>query len=143
MPTGTTFDTLLELRAVGDAAETATSTETIVDMGDAEFRADLVIDVTAIDVANGNEHYQIIFELSSSATFASTIVSAAQVDLGDQSVIVGNSDVDSTTGKIVLGVTNNVSGTVYRYVRLANVIAGTSPSIDYNAHLAIQGTAAG
>ena len=70
-----------------------------------------------------------------SATFASTIEEVAVIELGANEVLRG--DQDSTTGRYILPVRNEINGTVYRYARVYTVVAGTiATGINYKAFLA-------
>lgn len=111
------------------------SSDKIIDTGGTGiFKADMVIDVTAIDVASGSELYVIIIEGSDSATFASGIEQLAALQVGDSSVVSGAADVDSTTGLYILPFINQIATRRYRYLRVNQVLSGTTPSITYTAH---------
>lgn len=132
-----TYDDLLEMKA--SAAVTATAVESlIIDTCSTTsyFNGTVVIDVSAIDVTTGDENYIIHVQGSSSATFASDIVNLATLELGDGNT--GGADVVSGTGRYELKFGNEIpqNGTTYRYLRLSNVVAGTSPSITYAAFAA-------
>ena len=76
----------------------------------------LIFDISAIDTSSGNETYTIRLEVSNSATFASGVVeinSLSVMAAGQQAVLFDNT----------------VNGTVYRYVRIRFVLAGTTPSL--------------
>lgn len=95
---------------------------------------DLVVDVSAIDGVTGDEAYQIHFQLSQSATFASGIFNRATLQMGD---MTGSTAEDEYgTGRVVLGVDNEHKGVLYRYGRIYMQIAGTTPSINFVAYLA-------
>lgn len=139
-----TFDALLSLRAVGDGNETSSGDETlIVDVGAGEVRGDWVVEVTNIDFTTGDEVYRIILEGSNSATFASGVEPLAEVQLADATAYVGNGDVDGAAGRYVCGISNKRRDTVYRYLRVTNVLGGTTPIIDYVSFLSKLGSAAG
>ena len=61
-----TFDANLEFKDAGLVASSAAaqvdSAAKVVDVGTGFFKGDLVIDVTAIEVATGNEGYRIAIE---------------------------------------------------------------------------------
>jgi hypothetical protein len=131
------FDGLLEFKDAGliaaDAAATVASVAKIGDVGTGVWQADLVIDITAVEVADGNEKFAVKFQGSSSATFASDVNTLAVMEFGDSSV-TGNS-ADSAVGRYVLGVTNQgADGTTYRYVRVYTDVTGTvGTGINYTA----------
>jgi hypothetical protein len=124
----------------GAAASTATGNGSvggsarILDLGTGFVKASLVIDVSAIDVASGDELYTLIVEVSSSATFASDVNQAELIRFGD-STTTGQS-VDSVVGRYSRTIYNSANGeTPKRYMRIRHVIAGTSPSITYSAFI--------
>jgi len=136
-------DSDLEVKDAGliatSAAATVSSVAKVIDTGGGFFEGNVVIDVTAIEIASTNEIYTIILEGSSSATFASVIAPLAVILLGANAVIVGESDVDSTTGRYILPFRNERDEVVYRYLRLYTVVAGTIATgggINYEAYLA-------
>ena len=105
-----------------------------LDLGAARMDGRVIVDVTALDVANGDEIYTLEFQLSNTSGFGSGVVVSAALRLGDSSTTGGSAD--STTGRQELGVTNEVNGVTYRYARMFTRCAGTSPSINYTAFLA-------
>ena len=133
------IDSTHELKDAGlvaaDAAGTVSAVAVIVDLGAGEVNGHLVIDVSAIEIADNDEVYKITLQGSSSATFASTIVDLAEVTLGANEVIGG--DVDSTVGRYMVPFTTEKNGTVYRYVRVYCDVSGTiATGINSTAHLA-------
>lgn len=99
----------------------------------------LMIDISAIEVASGDEKYEIEFQLSDSSTFASGNVVAGVIKLGDSSVTGGSAD-NATGGPITLGVCNEFQGTRYRYGRLYCRIAGSIVTgINFTAYAVPQG----
>lgn len=137
-----TFDANLEFKDAGLVASSAAaqvdSAAKVVDVGTGFFKADMVIDVTAIEVASGNEAYKICVEASDNSGFSSgTEVELQSILIGDSSVTGG--DVDDTTGRYVLPFTNRgVDGTCYRYLRLYTTVQGTiATGINYSAFASI------
>lgn len=133
------FDSRLELKDAGLVAASAGATvdgsAKILDLGTSYVSGDVVVDITAIEVASGNELYEIEWQLSSSSTFASAINVAAVLKLGDSSVTGGSAD--NATGRHILRVSNEFNGTVFQYARLYTRIAGTiATGINYIAFLA-------
>jgi hypothetical protein len=98
----------------------------ILDLGAARVDARVIVDVSTIDVSSGDESYRLRVQLSNSATFASGIFCPVTLELGD-STVTGNS-ADSAVGRYEVPFSNEVNGTTYRYVRVNQVIAGTTPS---------------
>lgn len=133
------FDAATELKDAGLVAASAAAqvdgADKIIDFGGAIMtEGDLVVDVTAIEVASGDEKYEIEWQLSSSATFASGVVTAAVIKLGDSSVT--GSSADSAAGRYVQAVSNEHGGTQYRYARIYTRIAGAiATGINYTAFL--------
>jgi len=121
------FDAALEMRDAGlvtaSAASLVDGAAKILDLGLSMFEADLVIDVTVVEVATGNEKLEIEWQLSNSASFASGNVCATVVKIGDSTV--NGSSADSTTGRYVQPVHNEFNGTIYRYARLYERYTGT------------------
>ncbi len=132
------FDSQLELKDAGlvaaSAAAQVDSAAKILDLGLARIDATVVIDVTAVEIASNDERYDIVAQFSNSASFASGIVDGAVLVLGAHELLPG--DTDSTTGRYELKVTNEYDGTLYRYMRLYTVVAGSiATGINYSAFL--------
>ncbi len=106
---------------VASAAKVFDTESTTTPVG--RFPVAVVINISALDVADGNETYDLIFEGSNSATFAS-----GNQQLG--SIVVG------ATGRYTILADNEQGGTVYRYFRIRAALAGTTPSITYVAFMA-------
>jgi len=129
-----TYDALLALKDAGllaaSAAWQVASANRILDIGTGYFRGDCVIDVTAIEIATGDERYTMVIQGSTSPTFASGIANLAELTIGDGSAIgtaqgTSGVDVDDTTGRYVLPFTNERNGVYYPYIRGRVFIAGT------------------
>jgi len=140
-----TFDADLEMKETGliaaDAAWTVASAARVIDAGTGRFEAKCVIDVSAIEIASGDERYTILIQGSSSASFASDIVILAALPLGDGSTIgtaFGSSgvDVDDAVGRYVLPFTNERNNLYYRYLRGWTDVAGAiATGINFTAFL--------
>jgi len=130
-----TFDADLEMKdasaAIGaDAAWQVASAAKVLDVGTGLFCGKCIIDVSAIEIATGNESYTFIIQGSSSATFASDIVILAMLPVGDGSTLgtqYGSSgvDVDDTAGRYVLPFQNERNDIYYRYIRGWTDVEGT------------------
>jgi len=132
-----TYDNALLIRAAG-AAITATETGSVIlDLGAGMMDADLVVDVTAIDVTTGDEAYSLMLEVSPDATFgtAGNIRVAAELRIGGATFTAPNGAAD-TVGRFIIPFRNERNGTIYRYARLYTLIAGTTPSLTFSAFLA-------
>jgi hypothetical protein len=144
-----TVDMLLLLKDAGliaasGAAQVGGSNK-ILDMGAtlpstnqplAEFEADVVIDVTAIETDTNNEKYTIIVQGSTSPTFASGIINLCQLELAAAGATSGGADVAGAVGRYVLPMTNWQKNALYRYIRIYVVVAGTiATGINFTAYL--------
>lgn len=130
-----TFDALLEFKdsggVVASGAATVDSAAKVVDVGTGFFQGNLVIDVTAIEVATGDELYTISVEGSNDPGFSSGVeVELASLRLGDSSLT--GSDTDNIAGRYVLPFNNRAGisttypdGTCWRYLRVYTTVAGT------------------
>jgi len=139
---GYTFDSDLQLKDAGviaaSAAAQVSSADKIVDLGAGRVDAVAVIDLSEVEVATGNESYHIEVQFSNSNTFASTNIVGPVIKLGDSTVNFGSADTPAT-GRIELPFTNEILGTIYRYVRLYTRIAGTiATGIGYTAFIGKQ-----
>ena len=132
------YDHSLLLKDAGlvaaDAAATVDSSARVIDLGDARFDGRVIVDVTAVEVADNNELFHVIAQFSDSATFASGIVNGPALVFG--AFEVTKQSADSATGRYELPVTNEILGATYRYMRLWTEVAGTvGTGIHYSAFL--------
>jgi hypothetical protein len=137
-----TFDSDTELKdtsaaiAVSAAAQVG-GADKVLDLGAGRMDGVVVIDVTALNVAAGDEA-TVFFQLSdggpTTALFeAGNWIAGASKIFGD--VTLNGSKVDSVIGHYELPVSNEINGTVYRYARLYTLIAAAG-SLTYRAFLA-------
>lgn len=128
------FDADLQLKDAGliaaDGAWQVSSANQIIDVGAGRFEGRVIIDVSAIEIASGDERYTHLIMGSTSATFASGIVILAALPMGDGSTIgtaFGSSgvDVDDTVGRFEIGFCNERNNTYYRYIRGWTDVAGS------------------
>lgn len=138
-----TYDTALELKDAGlvasSAAATVSSAAKVLDLGDGFVEGNIVLEVSALEIASNDEKYDIIAQLSPDAAFgtAGNIVDKCGLCLCAAEVTLTDSTKDSEVGRFVLPFDNEVNGTVYRYMRLYTVVAGTiATGINYTAFLA-------
>ncbi len=129
---GFTYDALHLLKASG--AVTATGASSILTLGDARWDGRVIVDVSALDVSSGDEAYELRVQVSDSASFASGNQTVGAFKFGDSTVTGGSAD--TVVGRYELGVSNEFNGTIYTYVRINAVVAGTTPTITYAAYLA-------
>lgn len=128
-----TYDHALLLKAAGLVAASAAGS-VILDLGDGLFDGDLVIDVTALEVASTDEIYTVALEGSSVAAMTSLSVTLAEKQLGN---VPAPADADTTTGRHIIPVRNELNGVLYRYVRIYTTVAGAiATGINYTAFLA-------
>ncbi len=135
-----TFDAEMQLKDAGLVGSTAAATvgggAKVIDLGTARFEGVAIIDVTAIEIASNDELYDIVLEVSSSATFASDIEQAAHLQLGATEVRDGGA-IDSPVGRYELMFCNEQADTVRRYLRARTVVSGTvATGINYSAWVA-------
>lgn len=132
-----TYDASLLFKDAGlvasSAAATVSSAAKIVDIGLGTFRGRMIVDVSAIEIATGDEIYNICVQLSNSSTFASNFETAAKLELGAASPLLG--DIASTAGRYKIDFDNEFNGTYYQYARVYTVVAGTiATGINYTAY---------
>jgi len=136
--TQVTFDAALTLDA-GTVAITSTGLGSVtnIDLGGGgtwaknttaavmAWNGQLVLNVSDIDDADGNETYAVSLELGTDASFTT-------------SILVGTTDIPRATGTgtFIVPVNNELNEVLYRYARLSLVLAGTTPSITLLAFLA-------
>lgn len=133
-----TFDKATEMKDAGAVTASAGAqvggSAKILDLGAGLMEGTAVLDVTALDVASADEKYEIEWQLSNDAAFATGIVVAAVVKLGATAATGGSAA--TVIGRVAQLVANEFQGTIYRYARLFHRIGGTTPSINYKAFLA-------
>ena len=132
------YDVKLELKDAGlvaaDAAGQVDSSNQILDVGDAECKGHLIVDVTAIEIQSNDEVYKISLQGSSESDFADTYEDLVILELGAKEVLGG--DQDSLVGRYKIPFTNERNGTVYRYLRSYTDVNGTiTTGINYSAYL--------
>jgi hypothetical protein len=113
-----TFDNLLLLKDAGaitvDAGGTVASVARIVDVGDAHMDGVAVVDIGAIDTANGT--YVLRIQGSTTLGFGTPVELAARAI--------------TATGRTEIPFNNEAGGLYYRYVRCYNDVSGATPSIN-------------
>lgn len=134
------FDAEMEFKDAGliaaDDAAQVDSADKIIDVGDARFEAVMIIDVSAVEIADNNEFYRIIVQGSSSSTFASDIQNLAEMTLGATEVRPGGA-IDSVAGRYELPFTNEQNDLRYRYLRVYIDVGGTiATGVNFTAYAA-------
>ena len=128
-----TYDSSTELKAAGLLA--ASTDGTILDLGDGIVDGYLVFDVSAVEVATGNEIYTVSLEGSNVAAMTSGSVCLAKKVFGN--LVVPMDAALSAAGRYVVPFRNEENGTIFRYVRLSTLIAGTiATGINFSAFIA-------
>ena len=116
-----TYDDDLSLK---DAGLLASSTDgSILDLGAGLVDGFLVIDLTACEIATGDEIYTVSLEGSTVAAMTSASVCLAKKVFGN--LVVPMDAALSTAGRYVIPFRNEEGGSTFRYVRLSTLIAGT------------------
>lgn len=128
-----TYDDDLEMKA---AALVASSIDgSILDLGEGLVDGFLVIDMSACEIATGDEIYTISLEGSTVAAMTSLSICLAKKVFGN--LVVPMDAALSAAGRYVIPFRNEENGTLYRYVRLSTLIAGTiATGINFAAFLA-------
>lgn len=128
-----TYDTALSAKAAGLLA---TSTDgSIIDLGAGLVDGFLVIDLTACEVASGDERYTVSLEGSNASDMASGSVCLAKKVFGN--LVVPMDAALSASGRYVIPFRNEEGGSTFRYVRLSTLIAGTiATGINFSAFIA-------
>jgi len=137
-----TKDTDLEMKDAGlvaaSAAAQVDSAAQVLDLGAGFVSGNVVIDITAIEIADNDEIFDIVFQLTNTAAFATdtAIVDRCSMTFCAKEVQRTDCNADSVIGRYILPVDNEIAGTVYRYARLYTVCAGTVGTvINYVASL--------
>lgn len=128
-----TYDSALSLKDAGLVAASADGS--ILDLGEGLVDGFLVIDVSAVEIASGDERYTISLEGSNVAAMSSGSVCLAKKVFGN--VVVPMDAALSAAGRYVVPFRNEDGGTTYRYVRLSTLVAGTiATGINFSAFIA-------
>jgi hypothetical protein len=135
------FDRLLQLKDAGlvaaDGAAQVGGVAKVLDLGPGRVDGIIVIDVTAIEVATGNETYHIIVQGSNTADLSAGKVFLGSLLLGANAAILD--DADSVVGRHELHFSNERVGTLYQFIRLYTDVSGTiATGINFSAFLAQQ-----
>ena len=122
-----TFDIDLYLHdgtsLTSSASGTVDSAAVVLDLGTGFVDADLILDVSALDVDDGDEIVTVQVMVSTTE-IATEVRCQTQFEIGDSAVIKG--DVDRDTGRYIIPFNNmDEDGTCYRYMHLYFTLAGT------------------
>lgn len=128
-----TYDNALLLKAAGLVAASADGS--ILDLGVGLVEGYIVVDMTACEVASGNEIYTVSLEGSNVAAMDSGSVCLAKKVFGN--LVVPMDAALSASGRYIIPFRNEEGGTTYRYVRLSTLVAGTvATGINFSAFIA-------
>lgn len=128
-----TYDNALSMKAAGLVAASADGS--IVDLGEGFVKGYLVFDVSAIEIASGDERYTLSLEGSNVAAMTSGSVCLAKKVFGN--LIVPMDAALSAAGRYAVPFTNEEGGTTYRYIRLSTLVAGTiATGINFSCFIA-------
>lgn len=128
-----TYDNALSLKGAGLVAATTTEA-TILDLGAGLVDGYLVLDVSAVEVATGDEKYTVHLEGSNVAAMTSGSVTLANIPLGN---LTAPADAATGTGRFVVPFRNEQNGATYRHVRIYTLVAGTvATGINFSAFIA-------
>ena len=127
------YDGDLELKAAG--ALTTSTDGNILDLGAGLVDGYVVLDVSAVEIGSGDEIFTISLEGSNVANMSSGSVCLAKKVFGN--LVVPMDAALSAAGRYVIPFRNEEGGTLYRYVRLSTLIAGSiSTGISFSAFIA-------
>ena len=133
------FDSGMEFKDAGAIAASAAaqvdSAAKYVDVGTGLFRGKMILDVSALEIADNNETYDIVIQGSPDTTFtAATSVELVSLHLGAMEIKRTDTNKDDGTGRYKLYFDNENDGTFYRYIRVYTVVGGTvATGINYTA----------
>jgi len=130
-----TYDAATSLKAAGLLA--ASTDGPILDLGAGLVDGYLIIDLSDCEVATGDEIYTVSLEGSNVAAMSSGSVCLAKKVFGNP--VVPMDAALSAAGRYVVPFRNEEGGTIYRYVRLSTLIAGTvATGINFSAFVAAE-----
>jgi hypothetical protein len=130
-----TSDDDLVFKTAGPIAASA-AVATIRDVGEGVYQGVMVIDVTALEIADNDEIYDIVIQGSPDSDFGTdtNIVDLCSITLAAAEVQRTDANADSAVGRYYLPFINMINQTTYRYLRLYTVVAGTvGTGINYTA----------
>lgn len=104
----------------------------------ARIDAMLVLDVTALNIATGDENYRLVVALSNDPAFgAGNVVEGPSILLGKGAELDVGNGADSVVGRYELGFTNQIAGSIYEFMQLYVIVSGTGPSITFAGFVAV------
>jgi UDP-3-O-acyl-N-acetylglucosamine deacetylase len=103
----------------------------------ARLDAVAVIDVTAIDIASGNETYVLRILGCNTAGFASSVRELAAITLGKGASLIPATQADSIVGRYELMFSTEQANIKHEFIKLYVDVGGTTPSISFQAFVAV------
>lgn len=103
----------------------------------ARIDAACVIDVTAIDIASGNETYVLRMLGCNTSGFASNVVELAAITLGKGASLIPATQKDSVVGRYELLFATEQANTKFQYLKMYVDVGGTTPSISFQAFVSV------
>ena len=140
---GRVVDDLLILKAKGTVAtsmigEDPVGTDKSYDTGGGRTRGDVVVNVYAVPNILASTKFTMRLQGGKNSSF-STGYDLQILELGDKTQLTGGMSLataDLSTGRYILPFTNDIDGTVYRYLRHYITLAGTvGTGIQYEVYL--------
>lgn len=138
-----TIDTALQLKDAGLVPASAPAqvggADKVLDLGKGFVEGDVLIDISACEIASNDEIFDIVVQLSNDDDFSTKtdVVERCSMCFCALEVTRTDGTVDAVAGRFVLSFDNEYAGTIYRYLRLYTVAAGTIASgINYTAYVA-------
>ena len=134
------YDALMLFKDAGlvaaSAAATVAAAAKVVDVGTGLFKACMILDVSALEIASNDEIFDIVIQGSPDAAFTATgVVELAQLSLSAAEVKRTDCNRDDTAGRYKLYFDNEFDGSLYRYIRVYTAVGGAvATGINYSAY---------
>src|SRR5215472_7774489 len=103
----------------------------------ARIDAVAVVDVTAIKISAGNETYKLIVVGSNNAGLASSCVELGGIQIGKGASLEISNGQDNVIGRYEIEFCNQVAGSIFEFIGIQIIVAGTNPSISFESFVAI------
>jgi hypothetical protein len=119
----------------------AASADVIVAVGPGRKEGTWVVNVTAIDIASGDENYIFSLQATNDANFttAANVVELARLRTGKGSTFLPNTAVrDVGVGRYEVPFTNEQAGETFKNTRVYVTVAGTTPTVTVDSWLSIE-----
>lgn len=103
----------------------------------ARIDAACVVDITAIDIASGNETYVLRILGCNTSGFLTGVVELAALTLGKGASLIPATQADSVIGRYEILFCTEQANLKYEFVKLFIDVGGTTPSIALQAFVAV------